>query len=129
MEKDRYSLFLELPEGWKERTWEIFKNGGVDVEAYTTVGITKEQHAELLKIEEYATHFDNGMAIAEAWWANWARMNIALPSKEVNTKLFETVMGHFFKWNAKILKAEEKAGGKKSTEEKIKNFEKKFKLA
>lgn len=122
------ALYLELPAEWESITDEIFSKGGSDVEAHVAIGLSKEQHKELLKVEEYYDHFDNGMAKAEAWWMQWARNNIDKPSKDVNTKMFETVMNRFFAWNSKTENKNNKKEHDSQKKKTVEDFGKKFKI-
>ena len=95
-----HDLFFKLPKDWRDTVDKIFKDGGSDIEAHLAIGVKATDHETLMKNEIYAEHFKNGMAVCEAYWHKWARENIGNPSKDVNTKMFETMMKRFFKWDS-----------------------------
>ena len=122
------ALYMELPKDWEAITDDIFEKGGTDIEAHVALGLSKEQHKSLLKIEQYFEHFDNGMTKSEAWWTKWARENIDKPSKDINTKLFETVMRQFFAWNTREEKKKSKQEGGELKNKIVNDFTKKFQI-
>ena len=125
------TLFFELPENWKDTIDEIFTEGGSDVEAFVALGLTKDEHNKLLEVEEYEYQFDNGMAKSEAFWLSWARANLKNPSKDVNTKMFETVMRRMFAWDERMerkKKNEEEDEEVKKNRKAVKDFGQKFNL-
>ena len=126
------SIFFELDEDWEKIIDPIFTSGGSDVEAYVALGLSREEHNGLLKhCDDYFDAFDNGMAKSEAYWIAWARSNINVPSKEVNTKLFEAVMNRVFAWDKKRESREKKVEveiKKDENKKEINKFAQKFKL-
>ena len=110
------AVFFDLPAKWQDAVKKNFKTGMSDVEVFVSLGVSREEHNAMLKdVDEYRIAFENGMAIAEAYWMKWARENINNPSKDVNTKIFEKFMNRLFQWDRKIEepKDKEKSDGAK----------------
>lgn len=92
--------YLELQEGWQEIIKNEFREGKSMVEAHLALGLSASEHKDLLTVEEYMVEMDNGMAISEAYWMEWARRN--LTDNKVNTKIFEIMTKRLFNWDKKV---------------------------
>ena len=95
-----YAMFLELPDNWQEIIKAEFREGKSMVEAHLALGLSASEHKDLLTVEEYVVEMDNGMALSEAYWMEWARMN--LMDNKVNTKIFEIMTRRLFNWDKKV---------------------------
>lgn len=125
--REGHNLFFGLPKNWRDTVDAIFKDGGSDIEAHLAIGVKATDHEILMKNEVYVEHFRNGMAMSEAYWHKWARENIGLESKLVNTKLFDTMMKRFFKWD-QIGKEKPDDKTKGNTKGEVKSFADKYGL-
>lgn len=112
-----------LPENWKEIAHGIFNEGGDWRNVVVAFDITKKQHEELLLEEEYKNVIDNGMLRSEAYWLDWGKANV--DNKNANTPLFREMMSRMFKWDEKVLKAEEVKRGKQR-QNKVEDYMKKW---
>lgn len=126
--KTGHTLFFNLPKDWRETIENGFKDGWSDIEAHLAIGVTATEHEILLKNEDYAIEFKNGMALSEAYWLAWARSSIGVESKLVNTKLFDKVMDRLFKWDAKMKALGDKEEKKDAKKKDAKAFAEKYKL-
>jgi len=99
------ALFMELPEGWNDTINEEFRLGKSMVEAHLALQISATEHKLLMSVEEYKTAMLNGMAYSEAYWMDWARLNVM--DNKVNTKIFEIMTKRLFGWDKKLDKNDE----------------------
>ena len=126
--KTGHTLFFNLPPDWRDTIENGFKEGWSDVEAHLAIGVTATEHEILMKNEDYAIEFANGMALSEAYWMAWARASITMESKLVNTKLFDRFMDRVFKWDAKMKAIVDKDEKKEVKKRDAKAFAEKYKL-
>ena len=102
-----------LPDDWKEKALEIFKEGGDWRNVVVAFGLDKKQHDELILIQEYKDVLDNGALYSEAYWLEWGKSNVE--NKNANVALFKEMMERMFKWNEKSARIDEKKKGKEKT--------------
>jgi hypothetical protein len=120
-------IYFSLPTDWRDTTDAIFEEGGHYTEAFLAIGLNAVEHEVAMDVEEYMTHFCNGMAKSEAYWMRWFRARVNLPSKEVNTKLFELAMNRMFDWSKKMDKIKPKDESKQKFMESAKEqYKKKY---
>jgi hypothetical protein len=99
------ALFMELPEGWNDIINDEFRLGKSMVEAHLALQISAIEHKLLMSVEEYKNAMLNGMAYSEAYWMDWARLNVM--DNKVNTKIFEIMTKRLFGWDKKLDKNDE----------------------
>ena len=141
MAKSKADIFFNLPKNWEEILTEVFGNGGTDVEAHLSLGISALEHRQLLTIDSYNDAFTNGLALSEAWWMKWARdtltdetrvetmedgTTIEIKPKKIDTKLFEIFMKRVFAWDKKLDKKKEDEVEKTDTKKEADKFAKKY---
>lgn len=125
-------LFFNLPKNWEEILSEIFMNGGTDIEAHLSLGVSAIDHKVLLAVDQYNNAFTNGMAISEAFWMKWARQTLTdegtedSKPKKIDTKLFELVMKRMFAWDKKLDKIKEKDVDKDQPKKELAKFKNKY---
>ena len=140
MARNRSDLFFNLPKNWEEILSEIFMNGGTDIEAHLSLGISSIDHKVLMAVDQYADAFTNGMAVSEAYWMKWARETltdecivvesskgkVTVERPKIDTKLFELVMKRMFAWDKKLDKIKEKDVDKEQPKKELDKFKNKY---
>ena len=132
MARSRSDLFFNLPKNWEEILSEIFMNGGTDIEAHLSLGVSSIDHKVLMAVDQYANAFTNGMAVSEAYWMKWARETLTdegtedIKPKKIDTKLFELVMKRMFAWDKKLDKIKEKDVDKEQPKKELDKFKNKY---
>lgn len=132
MARSRSDLFFNLPKNWEEILSEIFMNGGTDIEAHLSLGVSSIDHKVLMAVDQYANAFTNGMAVSEAYWMKWARETLTDEGsednkpKKIDTKLFELVMKRMFAWDKKLDKIKEKDVDKEQPKKELDKFKNKY---
>ena len=132
MARNRSDLFFNLPKNWEEILSEIFMNGGTDIEAHLSLGVSSIDHKVLMAVDQYANAFTNGMAVSEAYWMKWARQTLTDEGsedgkpKKIDTKLFELVMKRMFAWDKKLDKIKEKDVDKEQPKKELDKFKNKY---
>lgn len=132
MARNRSDLFFNLPKNWEEILSEIFMNGGTDIEAHLSLGVSSIDHKVLMAVDQYANAFTNGMAVSEAYWMKWARQTLTdegsedSKPKKIDTKLFELVMKRMFAWDKKLDKIKEKDVDKEQPKKELDKFKNKY---
>jgi len=142
MARSRSDLFFNLPKNWEEILSEIFMNGGTDIEAHLSLGVSSIDHKVLMAVDQYANAFTNGMAVSEAYWMKWARQNLTgcetrteideegnkteIKPAKIDTKLFELVMKRMFAWDKKLDKIKEKDVDKEQPKKELDKFKNKY---
>ena len=132
MARNRSDLFFNLPKNWEEILSEIFMNGGTDIEAHLSLGVSSIDHKVLMAVDQYANAFTNGMAVSEAYWMKWARETLTdegsedSKPKKIDTKLFELVMKRMFAWDKKLDKIKEKDVDKEQPKKELDKFKNKY---
>lgn len=132
MARSRSDLFFNLPKNWEEILSEIFMNGGTDIEAHLSLGVSSIDHKVLMAVDQYANAFTNGMAVSEAYWMKWARETLTdegtedSKPKKIDTKLFELVMKRMFAWDKKLDKIKEKDVDKEQPKKELDKFKNKY---
>lgn len=87
-----------LPEGWKERVTELYKEGASDVEVRAELGLSNDLFYRWLDEEpEFSETIKSGRDISEAWWARVGRLG-AVGAQEINPTTWIFNMKNRFNW-------------------------------